>query len=153
MTTFSASTHSVLTTAGWHPGRRVITLGYRLALAVEGYPWFAAVEQFLQAFGGLQVSCTEAGSNDTFHFHARKAAGDVDSSWVLQNYAQRLGNPTLCVIGQAYANYLLLFMDDTGKVYGGYDDYLCILASSGEAAIEAICQRQPVQEIPDLMDE
>jgi hypothetical protein len=153
MTAFSASTYAVLTKAGWHPGRRVITLGYRLSLSVEGYPWFPAVEQFLQAFGGLQVSFSGAGSKDTFHFHARKAAGDVDSSWVRQNYAQRLGNPTLCVIGQAYVNHLLLFMDDTGKVYGGYDNYLCFLASSGEAAIELICQCQPVQEIPELAAE
>ncbi len=93
-----------------------------------------------------------AGRKDTFHFKAREAAGDVDVSWVLQNYAQRIGNPTLCVIGQAYTDHLLLFMDDTGQVYGGFDDYLCWLASSGEAAIEAICQSQPVQEIPELAE-
>ncbi|HEX8426685.1 SUKH-3 domain-containing protein [Hymenobacter sp.] len=79
-------TRTPLTTAGWHPGRCVITLGYRLSLSIEGYPWFPAVEKFLQAFGGLQVSFARAGGNDTFHFHARKAAGDVDSSWVRQYF-------------------------------------------------------------------
>lgn len=150
MPTFSAATQRVLTGAGWQPGRSVATLRYRLALFLDGYPWFPAVQTFLSEFGGLRITFPRYAGTDTLHFNAAEATAGVDGYWVQENYAQRLGTNRLCVIGAAYGSYLLLFMSDAGKVYGGYDDILCWIADSGEDAIEAICQNKPVQPIPDL---
>jgi hypothetical protein len=149
---FSENTQLILAKAGWSPNRNVWTLGYKLTLFAGGYPWFDAVEAFLRKFGGLRVSFEHAGQLEDFHFDVRQAVEGVDSSWGLQNYPERVGASKFCIIGQAYRGYLALYMDDTGKMYGGYDDYLCYIASSSEAAIEALCQNQPVQEIPDLAE-
>ncbi|RYU81011.1 SUKH-3 domain-containing protein [Hymenobacter persicinus] len=149
MNTLSGGTQSLLTNAGWYPGRTIFTIGYRFALWKDGYPWFSVVEEFLREFGSLRVTLPKHGQTDTFHFNVAEAVDDVDASWVQENYAERIGTNKLCVIGQAHNDYLLLFMSDAGKVYGGYDDYLCFIADSGVEAIEALCQNSPVQEIPE----
>lgn len=136
--------------AGWQPRRSIITLAYRLRLFTEGYSWFPAVEQFLQEFGGLQIKFPTEHGSDTLHFNASQAASGVYSDWALNNYAQRIGNGKLSVIGQAYSDHMTLYMTNTGEVYGGFDDFLCFIAESGKAAIEVICQGLPIQEIPEL---
>jgi hypothetical protein len=145
----SDETQILLAKAGWYPGRTIFTISYRFALWKDGYPWFTVVEAFLREFGSLRVTVSRHGQTDTFHFNVAKATGGVDASWVQENYAERIGTNKLCVIGQAHTDYLLLFMSEAGKVYGGYDDYLCFIADSGEEAIEALCQNRPVQEIPE----
>jgi len=71
----------------------------------------------------------------------------VDARWVRDDYALRIGNSKLCVIGAAYSDHLLLFMDNAGRVYGGYDDFLCEVAGSGPEAIEALVSNHPLPEI------
>ncbi|GAB2715001.1 hypothetical protein GCM10011495_39580 [Hymenobacter frigidus] len=147
MGSFSASTLASLSQAGWQAGRNTDTLSYRLCLAAEGYAWFPAVAAFLGEFGGLALTFPRHHQRDTVHFHACQASVGVDARWVRDDYARRLGNRTLCVIGAAYSDHLVLFMDDAGQVYGGYDDFLCEVAGSGPAAIEALVSNQPLPEI------
>ena len=85
--------------------------------------------------------------HDTLHFNACEAGAGEDARWVQGDYAPRIGNSKLCVIGEAYSNHLLLFMDDAGRVYGGYDDFLCDVASSGPEAIEALVANHTLPEI------
>lgn len=148
MSSFSSSTLASLSHAGWHAGRSTGTLSYRLCLAAEGYAWFTAVAAFLGEFGGLALNFPDkSGQPDTLHFNACEASAGVDARWVRDDYALRIGNTALCVIGAAYSNHLLLFMDDAGRVYGGYDDFLCVVASSGPEAIEALVSNQLLPEI------
>ena len=147
MGSFSASTLASLSQAGWHTGRTTSTLSYRLCLAAEGYVWFPAVAAFLGEFGGLALTFPPHHKRDTLHFNACKASAGVDARWVCDDYALRLGNRQLCVIGAAYSDHLLLFMDDAGRVYGGYDDFLCEVAGSGLEAIVALVSNQPFPEI------
>ncbi|WP_400192965.1 SUKH-3 domain-containing protein [Hymenobacter sp. B81] len=150
MFTFSDATAAVLAAAGWHPGRSIITLYYRLSLWLAGYPWLLAVEQFLREYGGLRLTFpSKSARTDTLHLNPNQAAAGRDACWIRENYARRLGNHLLCPIGEAYTDHLILFMDDAGKVYGGYDEFLCFIADSGAAALEAICQGQPMPEIPE----
>ncbi|WP_210522022.1 SUKH-3 domain-containing protein [Hymenobacter terricola] len=145
---FSASTHSYLSQAGWFAGRRVSTIKYRAYLAGEGYAWFPKVAAFLEEFGDLRVQFErESRRVDTLNLDACDASADFDGKWVQQAYAPRIGQTQLCVIGQAYSDHLLLFMDEEGNVYGGFDDFLCFIADSGHNALEAICTNQPAREI------
>ncbi|TGE09482.1 SUKH-3 domain-containing protein [Hymenobacter fodinae] len=153
MIILSQSTLEQLAKAGWQPDRVISTLSYQLALRIERYPWFSAIEDFLQEFGGLRITFSyQDGNTSILHFDASKAAADVDTDWALNNYKQRIGCSALCIIGQAYSDHMSLYMDEEGKVYGGFDDFLCLIAENGEAAIETICQRMPMREIPDLLD-
>ena len=71
----------------------------------------------------------------------------MDAHWVRDDYALRVGNSKLCVIGAAYSDHLLLFMDNAGRVYGGCDDFLCEVASSVPEAIEVLVSNRPLPEI------
>ncbi|MCA8832464.1 SUKH-3 domain-containing protein [Hymenobacter pini] len=153
MITLSQPTLEQLIKAGWQPSRTISTLSYQLALRIEGYPWFSAVEYFLQRYGGLRIAFRyENGNTGILHFDARKAAKEVDTDWAQDNYIQRIGCSSLCIIGQTHSDHMSLYMDEEGKVYGGFDDFLCLIAENGEGAIETICQRMPTREIPSLLE-
>ncbi|RSK35418.1 SUKH-3 domain-containing protein [Hymenobacter metallilatus] len=146
---FSPLTEDCLRKAGWHAGRKVLTLKYRAYLSFyERYSWFPEVAAFLGEFGDLTIKFKQdEGGSDTLNTHACDASAGVDVSWIQEDYARRIGHSQFCVIGTAFSNHLLLFMDGAGRVYGGFDDYLCYIAEDGTKAIERICTNQPVQEI------
>jgi hypothetical protein len=146
---FSQSTIEYLTKAGWYAGRKVSLIKYRAYLCGEGYTWFPKVAAFLEEFGDLLLSYSNKGGESTLTFDACHASASYDSRWVTDEYAQRLGRSQLCIIGEL-SGHMLLFMNDLGQVYGGYDDILCFFGNSGIEAIEAICsdQRELIKEIP-----
>jgi hypothetical protein len=150
MTAFSLTTLSHLTHAGWSVERTVSLLKFRAYLTGEGYAWFPAVAAFLAEFGDLRIRFKRHGLSELLSLDACEASASFDVLWVLEEYAQRIGRARFCVIGEVYTGHLLLFMDDMGRVYGGFDDFLCLIGSSGVDAIEAICSNRPVQEIPSL---
>ena len=153
MNSLSPSTLAYLAQAGWKVGRKVWTIKYRAFLTGEGYAWFPAVAEFLAEFGGLLIEFKrEDGGPDTIDLDACEASSGFDSRWVTEDYIQQIGQTKFCAIGQAYSTHMLLFMDEAGRVYGGFDDFLCFIGNSGAEAIEVICsnQRARIKEIPEL---
>lgn len=149
MPKFSADTSAYLRKAGWHEGRKmplVHYLNYRACLLNGGYPWFPAVADFLEEFGGLAIEFGRRKQTEILKLDACKAAND---RWFPNYYASRIGTRQLCVIGLVYTDHLLLFMDDAGTIYGGFDEFLCVVGSSGADAIEAICANRTLPEIPE----
>jgi hypothetical protein len=151
MDNFSQSTIEYLTEAGWYAGRKVSLIKHRAYLEGEGYSWFPKVVNFLEEFGDLLIQFKrESGEIDTLNFDACEASANFDSYWVNKNYAKRIEQHSqFCVIGQAHGSHLLLFMNDEGKVYGGFDEFLCLIDISGEEAIEIICSNRSITEIPE----
>lgn len=134
------STIEYLTKAGWYTGRKIPLVKYRACLESEGFSWFPKVAEFLEEFGELLVKFKrESGELDTLSFRACEASTSFDSCWLTEGYTRRIGRSQFCVIGQAYASHLLLFMDDIGNVYGGFDEFLCLININGRKAIETIC--------------
>lgn len=150
MISFTPSTSAYLTKAGWYVGRTVSLPKFRAYLMGEGYAWFPAVATFLAEFGDLRIRFERNGLSETLNLFACEASASFDSLWVVEDYAQRIGRAQFCVIGKVYTGHLLLFMDDTGQVYGGFDDFLCFIGSTGVEAIEALCSNRPVQQIGSL---
>ncbi|MBO2010219.1 SUKH-3 domain-containing protein [Hymenobacter negativus] len=146
MDRFAPAILEYLTKAGWQPGRKVWLAKYRVCLRVEGYPWFPAVAEFLEEFGDLWITYEGRGGASKLTFDACYATGRYDTRWVTGEYASRIGRSQLCAIGEL-SGHMLLFMDDTGQVYGGYDDIL-VSFGSGAEAFEALCSNLPVREIP-----
>lgn len=148
MDTHSPSVKELLIKAGWYEGRRIDVNKYKKCFQEENYPLLGTVRRFLAEFGDLHIEFQrENGEMDLLHFDAIKAARDIDPAWVQKAYANRLKNDNLCVIGQAYSNHIILFMDGDEKVYGGYDDLLYIISASGKGAIEHICLNYLIEEI------
>ena len=141
MNNFSLSTLTYLTLASWEVGRKVPTIKCRAYLSEEGYSWFPKVATFLEEFGDLLIKYKDKAGASVLTFDACYASSRYDSRWVTEEYAQRLGCSQLCPIGEL-SGHMLLFMDDFGRVYGGYDDILCFFGNSGVEAIEVICSNQ-----------
>ncbi|QDA60227.1 SUKH-3 domain-containing protein [Hymenobacter jejuensis] len=140
MIAFAEDVEQALQEAGWYQGRSTDISQYQEVIEREGLPWNRAVHGFLSEFGGLLLHFVRHdGSLTSAHFHALRALGSDDAFWVPEKYAPRLPQHQLCVVGQAYNNQLLLFMDETGAMYGGFEDFLYLIAATGAEAIQAIC--------------
>jgi hypothetical protein len=137
---FSEKTLVALKGAGWVEGREIETRRIEQLLKEEGYTVFPSVVTFLSEFGNLLIEFQDVNNmleNERFHFNVDKACESVFSSWILEVYAGRV-NSQLCIIGQAAREHLVLTMDVSGRVFGGFDDLLYFLGDSGPAAIERL---------------
>jgi len=151
MRKFSPETEVLLRKAGWKENRVIDTTRYEKILLEEGFEVTDCVIKFLKEFGGLIIRHPHAkvsGTEDYFHLDAAKAARRVDPNWVREDYSQRVGKK-LCVIGDAFNEYMVLSMSADGEVFAGFDDILVYVGSSGEEAIEAICSGK---ELPEILE-
>lgn len=140
MTKFSQPIEKILLDSGWTSDREIDTSHFKNIAIQEGYDWFPSVSAFLSEFGNLRIDfVSRNGNKDTMHFDMVKACQDVDNSWVLDDYAKRVGSSKLCVVGQVHTDHMTLFMSDVGAVFGGFDDTLVFFGETGGQAIENIC--------------
>ena len=152
MSRFSTDTESLLRKAGWQEGRIIDTTEYEQVLREEGFEIQTCVIALLQEFGGLRIVPPHAKvpeKTDDFIFEAVKATYQSLAHWVKGNYSDRVGKK-LCSVGEASNAHMILAMSSDGEVFGGFDDFLCYIGSSGDDAIEALCSGRKVREIPQL---
>lgn len=151
MRRFSSETEVFLKKAGWRKGRAVNIDDYIHVFENETFTIPESVINFLREFGGLTVMHPHAkvpGAMDFFTFNVNKAIQDHDHLWVKEDYSKRVGK-TLCIIGQAFRDYMVLSMSDDGEVYAGFDEFLVHVGSSGDQAIENLCLGKELKEIPE----
>lgn len=145
---FSNQTTKSLKESGWYPERHIDIEQYKDSILNSDYKFFPKVEAFLRQYGGLLIKFkVRNGIETSLNFDTIQAVEDIDPIWVQVNYYNLLKKTDLCVIGQAYTDHMTLMMDEDGRVYGGFDDYLCFIANSGEEAIEAICSNATFDKI------
>lgn len=133
----------ILLKSGWREGRKILTFDYQCYARMNGYFWNKVIRDFLREFGDLEIPFEMHGGQDFLHFDAFKAIRKIDKRVVLEDYSKAANTKNLCVIGQVYTNYLTLIMSETGEVFGGYDEYFCLLGKTGIEAIENICLNKP----------
>jgi SUKH-3 immunity protein len=146
---FSATTTGCLVNAGWHPGRHApVSADTETALAAAGHELLPSARAFLAEFGGLTVVHPHfrvPGTLDHFIIEALLATNGRDEEWV-REYERRTKERALTPVGEASRGYLIMCMDPGGAVYGGYDDVLLQLGTSGDDTLEALCTgREPLQ--------
>jgi len=149
MSTFSNNTVKLLKQAGWFEGRLIDTSSFEKLLEEKGFPLFPSITEFLSQFGGLKFTNTEAvpPAPEDWHFDIAEAVVHGSSTRV-QTYGRRLG-VEMCLIGEGFRGYLLLMMDEEGRVYGGYDQVLLHIGNSGIDAIGALCDGLELSPIVD----
>jgi len=127
--------------AGWPEGRRIDPTGMLAALRAAGYPTPPAVREFLSRFGGLSFTNPKGRppAASDWHFDVYRTVEWAVPGKVSGYYGARAG-AELCPVGGAAADHLLLMMDRTGRVFGGYDEFFVALGRSGAAAIENLAQ-------------
>ncbi|MFX0196969.1 MAG: SUKH-3 domain-containing protein [Candidatus Hodarchaeota archaeon] len=149
MRRFSTETEAFLKKAGWRKGRAVNIDDYVQFLKNETFDIPKTVINFLREFGGLKVVHPHAkvpGKMDFFSFNVKKAIQDHDPLWVKEEYSNRVGKQ-LCIIGQAFRDYMVLSMSEDSEVFAGFDDILVYVGSSGDQAIENLCLGKELKEI------
>ncbi len=152
MPKYSENTLRLLRDAGWSENRRFALLNkYKQALESNGFSVPAAIESFLNSFGGLLVKHPHAElkeQTDYFHFNVIKAISGGDPAWVTDEYSSRVGKQ-LCVIGEAFRRSMTLCMSSDKKVYAGLDDMLFLVGNSIKSAIETLCNGNDLEKIPE----
>lgn len=120
-------------------------------LKAAGNPVHPTVATFLREFGGLKVTHPHRGlrgAMDSFHISpsaAMKYFPIHDDS--LYDCNDRVGK-ALCAIGTASRDYMILLMDEDGKVYAACDDLMFFVGNSGTEALEALCAGAKLPPIP-----
>ena len=147
---FSATTTECLTNAGWRPGRHTpVPVDTEAELAADGHELLASAHAFLTEFGGLTVIHPHfrvVDTLDNFVIDPLLAASGTDPAWV-RDYERRTRESALTPIGEASRGYLIMCMGPAGAVYGGYDDVLLKLGTSGDDALEALCTGRELSQI------
>jgi len=139
----------VLMSAGWYPTRKINTKIIQEELISIGCIWFKAVNDFLEEFGGLSIPFNrQDGSIDTICFDVERLIRKIDISWITDEYKNRLDSRDLCLVGQAYTGHIILFMDQEGVIYGGYDEEVFLIGENSYQAITTIIENLPIKEIP-----
>jgi hypothetical protein len=133
---------------GWSPQRKIDTTDIIKSLIQEGYKLNKYALKIIEQFGNLefkQPAFKKEGETEKLHFNSLRASDHIYREKV-EEYEIRVGD-YLVVIGEAYNEHLILMVSDKGVVYGGYDEYLTLLGSSFEAAIEALFYSKETKEI------
>lgn len=136
---FSVRTRNLLLRAGWKDNRKIDIRPYEQSLMEKGFPVFPVLVEFLERFGGL-----------SFHNPSAKPPAIADWHFRVQDSVRhafpnnikaygRIAATKLSVIGEASRDHLMLMMDESGRIFGGYDDIFLVIGISGEDAIEGLC--------------
>lgn len=144
----------LLIKSGWYENRRIDTSNLLEKVSENGYEILPKVIEFLKEFDGLIIrfyNLKNSLADDDVTIDFNKASELECIERIREDYQHRIGK-RLCVIGTAYREYFVLIMDEEGRVYGGYDDYLVKIADSAIEAINAIVSGKKFTEIVYLGD-
>jgi hypothetical protein len=133
---------------GWHPQRKIDTTKIVGSLSDEGYQLNRFALETIEQFGNLEFEHPSLKVRDRekrMHFNPLRACDRIYREKV-EEYELRIGE-SLVVVGEAYDGHLTLMVSDSGKVYGGYDNFLTLLGSSVEDALETIFYSKESKEV------
>lgn len=132
---FSPAALGYVRAAGWTPTRRVPVSAYEKAFAVERVPLLPKVKSFLRQFGGLIVRyATESHQPDVLDFLAERAVVGMGTGGI-GGFEKLIGIAPLCPIGHYQFGTCVLLMSGDGRVFGGSDESVSLVGSTGTKAI------------------
>lgn len=140
MNRFSEPTLEILTKAGGYPDRKVdvrVTLSF---LESRDFQVSTPVKEVLERFGGLVYKCGDGDPPENFIIIPEDQLGEGVTKIHFKRYDVLIGE-YLIVIGSVYRENALLFMSESGKVYGAHDDYyIWKFGDNIDAAINNLCE-------------
>lgn len=143
---FSESTKKYLQKYGWSENRKIDTLKYIKKYQEEGYVVFDKVLEILSNFGDLQfLIAKESNEFTTLHFDAIKTIEDNFKENV-EFYESKIGE-ALLPIGEAYRDYYMIMLSESGKMYGAFDYTLRKEGNTFEEGIESFIYQLETLEV------
>lgn len=98
------------------------------------------VKEALERFGGLVHECGDGDPPENFIIIPEDQLGEGVTKINFKRYDVLIGE-YLIVIGSVYRENALLFMSDSGKVYGAHDDYyIWKFGDNLDEAITNLCE-------------
>ncbi|WP_334073567.1 MULTISPECIES: SUKH-3 domain-containing protein [Paenibacillus] len=142
MNRFSERTLGILTKAGWHPERKVDVSATLSFLESRDFQVSTPVKEALERFGGLVCEFLDGGEGENFIIIPESQFREGVTKVHFKRYDVLIGE-YLIVIGSVYRENALLFMSDSGKVYGAHDDYyIWKFGDNIDEAISNLCECQ-----------
>lgn len=143
----SERTVQILSDAGWQPGRSVDMEATFNFLKGKGYQIFPCVREALEQFGGLTCRFKRPdGEDDSFHFNPEDVYGDYYEKDDFVEIEERIHEPVIA-IGQASNEYMMLFMSESGKVFGEMGYCMVKYGNDIYEALETLCFVLPVKKM------
>ncbi|WP_082572035.1 SUKH-3 domain-containing protein [Variovorax sp. Root434] len=139
LTKISNNALLVLESAGWFSERLISTNSCEAAWRLEKYEIFQEASDFVASFNGMKIlhQSYSGGGKDISAFDAIDATRRLDPAWVVDVYGPGAGEKLL-PIGQGNSEHLTYFIGEGGGIYGGFDDYFCLIGKSVSEAFENI---------------
>ncbi|MCE3605158.1 SUKH-3 domain-containing protein [Massilia sp. P8910] len=148
-TKFEKTTFDFLRKMGWTEHRAADPAPFLACLVAEGYALFPIVRPFLQRFGGLggdMPAYRVAGAFDRIDFQPAHAISCTCRAQVTE-YEARV-HEKLVPIGMAYNRHMTLLLSQSGRLFGGYDDFLCLIGNDVPEAMTNLFERR---DMPDVL--
>ncbi|UXI65977.1 SUKH-3 domain-containing protein [Tahibacter amnicola] len=145
----STTSKSYLKDMGWCEERIVDPTPFFSAMRDEGYPYFPTSSHFLSKFGGMvgkMPSYRDSTVKQSVHFNPTLAMEHIYREKVIA-YEHRVSEE-LVVVGELYDGHMVLMLSRTGKLFGAYDDFLCLFGNSIEEGLNSLFEQRDVIEIP-----
>ncbi|MEB2282579.1 SUKH-3 domain-containing protein [Lysinibacillus xylanilyticus] len=143
----SEITKQILTNSGWYPGRKIDIKRTVDFLESKGYKLFPCVVDMLSEFGGLNCSFTRPnGDRDSFYIVPEEAYGDYYEKEDFIEIELRI-NEQIIAIGEARDSNMIMFMSESGKVFGEMGYCLVKFGDDIFDALETLCLVLPGEEI------
>jgi hypothetical protein len=134
---------------GWNPSRKIDYDSILKEISNDGYMIFPSAVKFIESFGNLEgrlPAFKREGPYEKIHFSPVQAMENIYRERV-ETYETRVSEK-LVIVGEAYNGNLVILISQCGKLYGAYDDYLCLLGQTPEQGIESLFEKIPSVEIP-----
>ncbi|MGW9530018.1 SUKH-3 domain-containing protein [Paenibacillus terrae] len=147
MDKFSKETVRILTESGWYSGRKSDITRTSDFLQSKGYQLFPCVADVISEFGGIKYSFTRPnGDKDSFYINPEEAYGDYYEKEDFEEIEMRV-NESLIAIGQARDDNMMMFMSESGKIFGEMGYYLVKFGDDIYEALDTLCLVLPGEEI------
>jgi len=147
MKKMSEITKQILTNSGWYPSRKIDINRTVDFLESKGYKLFPCVVDMLSEFGGLNCSFTRPnGDRDSFYIAPEDAYGDYYEKEDFIEIELRI-NEQIIAIGEARDSNMMMFMSESGKVFGEMGYCLVKFGDDIFDALETLCLVLPGEEI------
>ncbi len=148
MDKLSKETVRILTESGWHPGRKSDITGTSDFLQSKGYRLFPYVADVISEFGGIKYSFNRPnGDKDSFHIIPEEAYGDYYEKEDFEEIEMRV-NESLIAIVQSRDDNMMMFMSESGKIFGEIGYYLVKFGEYICEALDTLClvlQREEIE--------
>lgn len=133
---------------GWYESRSVDVEDDVKCLINDGYKCSQVGIDFLKIYSqlkGYSPSFSDSSKMERIHFVVPLAISRTYRE-VVGEYERRIKN-SMMLVGEMHNEHMVLMVSACGKIYGGYDSYLCCFGDAFDYGLDVAILNLPAVEI------